>query len=54
MPGVLSHLANILATEKINVVEMMSSYTETWFIVSEKDALKAVEAIRREIKRARG
>lgn len=52
-PGVLSHLANILATEKINVVEMMSSYTETWFIVNEKDALKAVEAIRREIKRAR-
>lgn len=52
-PGVLSHLANILATEKINVVEMMSSYTETWFIVNEKDALKAIEAIRGEIKRAR-
>jgi aspartokinase len=53
-PGVIAHLANVLALEKINVVEMMSSYTETCFIVDELDALRAVEAIRREIKRARG
>ncbi len=52
-PGVIAHLANILAVEKINIVEMMSSYTETWFIVDEKDALKTVEAMRQEIKRAR-
>ncbi len=52
-PGIISHLAGILAAENINVVEMMSSYTETWFIVSEGDALKTIEAIRREIKRAR-
>jgi hypothetical protein len=52
-PGVIAHLANTLALEKINVVEMMSSYTETWFIVNEKDALKTVEAMRHEIKRAR-
>ena len=52
-PGVIAHLANTLALEKINVVEMMSSYTETWFIVNEKDALKTVEAMRQEIKRAR-
>jgi aspartokinase len=52
-PGVIAHLANILALEKINVVEMMSSYNETWFIVSERDALKTVEAMRQEIKRAR-
>jgi hypothetical protein len=52
-PGVIAHLANILALEKINVVEMMSSYNETWFIVSERDALKTVEVMRREIKRAR-
>lgn len=51
--GVIAHLANVLAVEKINVVEMMSSYTETWFIVSERDALKTVEAMRQEIKRAR-
>lgn len=52
-PGVIAHLANLLAVEKINVVEMMSSYTETWFIVHERDALKTVETIRQEIKRAR-
>jgi hypothetical protein len=52
-PGVIAHLANVLAIEKINVVEMMSSYNETWFIVSEKDALKTVEAMRQEVKRAR-
>ena len=52
-PGVIAHLANILALEKINVVEMMSSYNETWFIVSELDVLKTVEAMRQEIKRAR-
>lgn len=53
-PGVIARLANILALEKINVVEMMSSYTETCFIVEEEDALETIEAIRREIKRARG
>ena len=53
-PGVISHLTSILALEKINIVEMMSSFTETFFIVEEKDTLRAVEAIRREILRARG
>ncbi|MBU2560456.1 ACT domain-containing protein [archaeon] len=52
-PGVIAHLANILALERLNVVEMMSSYNETWFIVSERDALKTVEVMRQEIKRAR-
>lgn len=52
-PGVIAHLAGILALEKINVVEMMSSHTETSFIVDEKDALRGIEVIRDEIKRAR-
>ncbi len=52
-PGVLAHLANILALERINVVEMMSSHAETSFIVDEKDALRTVEVLRREIKRSR-
>ncbi len=52
-PGVIAHLASILALEKINVVEMMSSYTETSFIVEEGNALRAIEVIRDEIKRAR-
>lgn len=52
-PGVIAHLAVLLALERINIVEMMSSSTETSFILEERDALKAVEVIRREIKRAR-
>jgi aspartokinase len=52
-PGVLAHLANILALEQINVVEMMSSHAETAFIMAEKDALRTVEVLRREIKRSR-
>ncbi len=52
-PGVIAHIAVLLAVEGINVVEMMSSSTETSFILDEKDALRAVEVIRREIKRAR-
>lgn len=52
-PGVIAHIANILAVENINVVEMMSSYTETLFVVEEGDALKTVKIIRDEIKKAR-
>jgi hypothetical protein len=52
-PGVIAHIAVLLALEEINIVEMMSSSTETSFILEEKDALRAVEVIRREIKRAR-
>lgn len=52
-PGVLAHLANILSLEDINIVEMMSSHLETAFILEERDALKTVEILRREIKRVR-
>ncbi len=52
-PGVIAHLASILALNRINIVEMMSSATETLFILDEKDSLRAVEIIRNEIKRAR-
>lgn len=52
-PGVIAYLGNVLALEGINLIEMMSSHTETCFIVDEGDALQTVDAIRREIKRAR-
>jgi type III secretory pathway lipoprotein EscJ len=52
-PGVLAYLANILALERINVVEMMSSHAETAFIVEEQDALRTIEVLRHEIKRSR-
>ncbi len=51
--GVIAHLATLLAIEGINAVEMMSSYTETLFILNEENALKAVAVIREEIKRSR-
>jgi aspartokinase len=52
-PGVLAYLANILALEKINIVEMMSSHAETAFIVEERYALRTIDVLRREIKRSR-
>ena len=52
--GILARLSGLLAAEGINVVEMMSSYVETMFLVEERDCLRGVEAIREEIKRARG
>ncbi len=52
-PGVIAYLGNVLALEGINLAEMMSSHTETCFIVEEGDALRTIEAMRREIKRAR-
>ncbi len=53
-PGVIAYLAGLIAFEGINIIEMMSSYTETCFIVDEGEALKAVKVIRDEIKRIRG
>jgi hypothetical protein len=52
--GVIAYLASSLALDEINVVEMMSSYNETVFIVEEEDALKTIGKVRGEIKRARG
>lgn len=52
-PGVLAYLSNILALERINIVEMMSSHAETSFVVEERDALKTVDVLRKEVKRAR-
>jgi len=52
-PGVIARLANILALERINVVELMSSHTETAFIVEEDDALRTLKVLRREIRSSR-
>lgn len=52
-PGVIARIAGILAAEKINIQELLSSYTETCLVLKEEDALKAVEVIRREVRQAR-
>ncbi len=53
-PGVIARLTSLLSAERINIVEMMSSYSETFLLVEESDALRCIEAIRREMRRARG
>lgn len=52
-PGVIARVASLLSVESINIVEMMSSYSETFFLVEEGQALACIEAIRREMRRAR-
>lgn len=52
-PGVIARIASILAAEKINIEELLSTHAETCIVLKEENALKAVEAIRREIKFAR-
>jgi len=53
IPGVISRLTSVISAEGINIVEMLSSYSETLFVVAEKDALKCINAIRREMKLAK-
>ncbi|MBI2140845.1 ACT domain-containing protein [Candidatus Woesearchaeota archaeon] len=45
-PGVFSYLAGLLADRGINVLEAMSCWSETLFVVSEKDIAKVLEALR--------
>lgn len=52
-PGVIARLASLLSMEKINIVEMMSSHVETFFLIEEEDALRCILTIRREMRRAR-
>lgn len=52
-PGVIAHLMMALGGSGINVVEVTSSYDNTFLIVEKKDSLKAVEIIRSLIKRSR-
>ncbi len=45
VPNVLHSLASRLATRRINVIEIVSTYTELTFIVQKKDMNVAVEAM---------
>ncbi len=45
-PGVFSYLSGLLADRGINVLETMSCWSETLFVVSEKDIAKVLEALR--------
>lgn len=52
-PGVLAQLMMPLGGNNINLVEVTSSYDNTFLIVDKKDSLKAVEAVRNLISKAR-
>jgi hypothetical protein len=43
--GIIAHLSSALATNGINIVETMSCYTDTIFILEEKDMVKGFEVL---------
>ncbi len=45
-PGVFSYLSGLLSDRGINVLEAMSCWSETLFVVSEKDIAKVLEALK--------
>jgi hypothetical protein len=52
--GVLAYLSGILAEYGINIVEAYSCYTDTVFIVSEKEVMRAYQTLSKIIDRAEG
>ena len=46
-PGVISAAARKLTWENVNIYELISTFTELTFIISEKDATKAYNALQR-------
>ena len=45
-PGVLSYLCSLFSDHNINIVENMSCWGDTMFVISEADIPKAIEALR--------
>ncbi len=45
-PGVISHLYSLLSDNNINIVETMSSWTDTIFVIEEKDLVKALNVLK--------
>jgi len=43
--GVVAFMASVLAEEDINVIELISCYTETIFVVNKYDALRAYQLL---------
>ncbi|MHC1604448.1 MAG: hypothetical protein ACXQTP_00550 [Candidatus Methanofastidiosia archaeon] len=53
IPGYLYSLLRVITLEKLNVIDIFSTFTEFIFLFRDKDALKAYEALGRLIKDAR-
>ena len=45
-PGVMGHLFTTLADHGINIVETMSCWTDTMFVIAEEDVGRAMESLR--------
>jgi len=45
-PGVIAYLTNLLAENGINIIETMSTWTDTLFVIAEKDIAKVIELLR--------
>tara|TARA_Y100000310_G_C20567682_1_gene756363 strand:- start:591 stop:1223 length:633 start_codon:yes stop_codon:yes gene_type:complete len=45
-PGVIAHLTTLLAGHGINIIETMSTWTDTLFVIAEKDIAKAMDVLR--------
>lgn len=45
-PGVVAHLTSLLSDRGINIVEHMSCWSETLFVVAEKDIARVLEALK--------
>jgi len=43
-PGLLARLAAVLSTRGINIVQAMSCYTDTIFVLDRSDMSRAIEA----------
>jgi len=45
-PGVIAYLASLLSENGINIIETMSTWTDTLFVISEKDIAKVMDVLR--------
>lgn len=45
-PGVIAYLSTLLAENGINIIETMSTWTDTLFVIAEKDIAKVMELLR--------
>jgi len=45
-PGVIAYLSTLLAENSINIIETMSTWTDTLFVISEKDIAKVMGLLR--------
>jgi len=52
-PGVIAYMTTILAFHGINITQVISTYTDTFFILSREKALEAYALLRRAVEEAR-